>query len=66
LINRKLISNQRNFISSKGIARIFKRILVDFYRGQQTKGLKYDTTMEFFDEIDPKVRNRVLNGKVFK
>jgi hypothetical protein len=24
-------------------------------RGQQTKGLNYDTILEFFDEIDPKV-----------
>jgi len=26
-----------------------------FDRGQQTKGSKYDTTLEFFDEIDPTV-----------
>lgn len=24
------------------------------FKGQQTKGAKYDTTLEFFDEIDPK------------
>ncbi len=29
-------------------------------RGQQTKGLNYDTILEFFDEIDPKVGELVL------
>ncbi|CAF4364990.1 unnamed protein product, partial [Adineta steineri] len=24
------------------------------FKGQQTKGLNYDATLEFFDEIDPK------------
>jgi hypothetical protein len=33
-----------------------------FYsRGQQTKGLNYDTTLEFFDEIDPQVSS-IPNG----
>ncbi|CAF0892391.1 unnamed protein product [Rotaria sordida] len=25
------------------------------FKGQQTQGLNYDTTLEFFDEIDPKI-----------
>lgn len=30
------------------------------FRGQQTKGLVYDTLLEFFDEIDPQVINHSL------
>jgi hypothetical protein len=32
-------------------------------RGQQNKGLNYDTTLEFFDEIDPKVSHARTENK---
>ncbi|CAF5183684.1 unnamed protein product [Rotaria magnacalcarata] len=31
------------------------------FKGEQTKGLKYDTILEFFDDIDPKVSALLLS-----
>lgn len=49
--------NRQNFILSKDTFILLnKEFNFNFnFRGQQNKGLNYDTTLEFFDEIDPQV-----------
>ncbi len=66
MTNLKLISNQQNFILSRKIFISLNKKNFFFFvdsRGQQNKGLNYDTTLEFFDEIDPKVSHARTENK---